>query len=117
MRPLTRAEIFSYRSTGPGIGAAAWAAQDAQGGEPGATCEHEADTDFEQDEQPAGEYEQVEQCRQPALATTRKRTTKPNKRVRNMRNSFRVGWAVGPGSPQTSCLRHHSYRPSSSGSL
>ena len=52
MRPLTRAEIFSYRSTGPGIGAAAWAAQDAHGGERGATCGHEAEAeaDFEQDE-------------------------------------------------------------------
>ena len=91
MRLLTREEIFSYRSTGPGIDAAAWTAQDAQGGEPGATwgqVGHEAEADFEQDEQPGGEaesdFEQVEQCRQPALATTRKRTTKPNKRVRNM---------------------------------
>jgi len=82
-----------YRSTGPGIGAAAWAAQDAQGGEPGATCGHEADADFEQDEQPPGEadFEQDEQCRQPARPTTSKTATIPNKRFRNMRVSFLRG--------------------------
>ena len=99
MRRLTRAEIFSYRSTGPGIGAAAWAAQDAQGGEAGATCGHEADSDFEQDEQPPGEaaFEQDEQCRQPARPTTRKRATIPNKRIRDRRVPFRGGRVLGPG--------------------
>ena len=82
-----------YRSTGPGVGAAAWAAQDAQGGEPGATCGHEADADFEQDEPPPGEadFEQDEHLlmwRQPARPTTRKRATIPNKRVRDMRVPF-----------------------------
>jgi len=86
VRPLTRAGLFSYRSTGPGIGAAAWAAQDAQAGEPGATCGHEADTDFEQDEQPPGEvdFEQVEQCRQPARPARRRKITRPNMRLRNI---------------------------------
>ena len=97
MRPLTRAGLFSYRSTGPGIGAAVWAAQDAQGGEPGATCGHEADADFEQDEQSPGEsdFEQDEQCRQPARPTTRKTATIPNKRVRDIFESFQVAWITG----------------------
>ena len=81
MRPLTRAEIFSYRSTGPGIGAAAWAAQDAHGGEPGATCGHEADADFEQDEH-------LLMWPQPARPTTRKRATIPSKRVRDIEFPF-----------------------------
>jgi len=97
VRPLTRAGLFSYRSTGPGIGAAAWTAQDAQGGEPGATCGHEADADFEQDEQSPGEsdFEQDEQCRQPARPTTRKTATIPNKRVRDIFESFQVAWITG----------------------
>lgn len=46
---------WGYRSAGAGIGAAACAAQDAQGGEPGATCGQVGQNegaDFEQDEQP-----------------------------------------------------------------
>ena len=69
-----------YRSTGPGIGAAAWAAQEAHAG---VECEQdvqpvgEADTDFEQDEH-------LLMWPQPARPTTRKRATSPNKRVRDM---------------------------------
>ena len=60
-----------------------WAAQDAHGGEPGATCgqvgqpAEEADADFEQDEH-------LLMWPQPERPTTRNIATIPKKRVRDM---------------------------------
>lgn len=88
---------MTHRSTGPGIGAATWAAQDGQGGEPGVTCGQDADADFEQDEQPPDEadFAQVGQCRQPARLTTRNRATIPSRRFAVMRYSLRTGHTTG----------------------